>query len=206
MNNFFTEILKFLRSIISLAKTLYKKIELHMNDYVNVSSSQAKVTPYEKKYDEIFRKRRMNFIKTQGEQNEATIVTGVNPNNYILEETPRGNILIKYNNEKEDGVFIYYSDSKNISFLILESVAKKYTMTFQYYNIYKDFEEEMTHINKIDKMLKEAKRKQVVTKKKINKYVYGGTLRDFDFLNKKTHTLEQKQEFSYRDFAQLTKK
>lgn len=46
---------------------------------------------------------------------------------YIIENTPIGNVAMRFNNEKES--FEYYSD-KNIPYRFLETVARKYVTTF----------------------------------------------------------------------------
>ena len=50
-----------------------------------------------------------------------------NKNNYIIENTPLGNVAMNFNVEK--GSFEYYSD-KNIPYRFLETVARRYVITF----------------------------------------------------------------------------
>ena len=49
-------------------------------------------------------------------------------NNVVFETTPKGGIAMYYDLEKES--FIYYCDTKDISYLFLETVARKYAVTF----------------------------------------------------------------------------
>ena len=51
-----------------------------------------------------------------------------NKNNYVIENTPLGNVAMNFNVEK--GSFEYYSD-KNIPYRFLETVARRYVITFQ---------------------------------------------------------------------------
>jgi len=47
---------------------------------------------------------------------------------FIEEDTPSGKIYMKYNDE--DDVYYYWSDTVNIPYLFLNSVAKKYSIQF----------------------------------------------------------------------------
>lgn len=198
---FFNFINKFFSSFIAFLKTTKERFCIYWNIE---SKKEDQEIRYENKYDELFKEKRKAFL-------EASINTQVNTQvntqaNLLMETTPYGLILMKYQNKKDEEGFVYYSNTRTIGFPILESVAKKYTMIFQCYSIYKDLEAEMNHIKQIDDLLKEAKRKQFVAKKNINKYIYGGTIRDFDLLNKKVYDLEQKEEMSYQDFMKTLKK
>jgi hypothetical protein len=61
-------------------------------------------------------------------------------NNFIIEKTPLGNIVMIYNNIR--GTFDYYSDS-NIPYRFLETVGRKYVLTFNCRPIFIDMEEEL---------------------------------------------------------------
>lgn len=61
-------------------------------------------------------------------------------NNFIIEKTPLGNIIMIYNNIRE--TFDYYSDS-NIPYRFLETVGRKYVLTFNCRPIFIDMEEEL---------------------------------------------------------------
>jgi hypothetical protein len=75
-------------------------------------------------------------------------------NNFILEKTPLGNVIMYYNNSRES--FEYYSDN-TIPYRFLETVGRKYVKTFNCKQIYFDMEFE----------LKEFERKQKEGQKKI---------------------------------------
>ena len=60
--------------------------------------------------------------------------------NYILENTPMGNIYMRYNNSK--GSFEYFSNN-TIPYRYLESVGRKYVMTYWCKPIFVDIEEEL---------------------------------------------------------------
>ena len=61
-------------------------------------------------------------------------------NNFIIEKTPLGNVLMFYNNDKK--TFQYYSDN-SIPYRFLEVVGRKYVLTFNCRYLYVDMEEEL---------------------------------------------------------------
>ena len=86
--------------------------------------------------------------------------------NYILENTPMGNIYMRYNNNK--GSFEYFSNN-TIPYRYLETVGRKYVMTYWCKPIFVDIEEELKKAEiKFDEEIKvkEAyeKRRQEETK------------------------------------------
>jgi hypothetical protein len=74
-------------------------------------------------------------------------------NSYIMEKTPLGNVAMCYNHAK--GSFEYYSEN-TIPYRYLETVSRKYVMTFQCKNLYIDMNIELQ--NAITK--KELKEKE----------------------------------------------
>jgi hypothetical protein len=61
-------------------------------------------------------------------------------NNYIMEFTPLGNVYMRYNNTKQS--FEYFSNN-TIPYRFLESVARKYVITFWCKPLFVDIEEEL---------------------------------------------------------------
>jgi hypothetical protein len=61
-------------------------------------------------------------------------------NNYILEFTPLGNVYMRYNNQKKS--FEYFSNS-TIPYRFLETIGRKYVMTFRCKALFVDLEEEL---------------------------------------------------------------
>jgi hypothetical protein len=74
-------------------------------------------------------------------------------NNYVLEPTPLGNVFMRYNNQKKS--FEYYSNN-TIPYRYLETIGRKYVMTFRCKALFVDLEEELK--NASDK--KEEKEKE----------------------------------------------
>ena len=66
-------------------------------------------------------------------------------NSFVLDNTPLGNVIMTYNNNKE--VFEYYSDN-SIPYRFLESVARKYVITYFCRPLYVDMEEELKESEK----------------------------------------------------------
>jgi len=65
--------------------------------------------------------------------------------NYVIEHTPLGNVLMFYNHDKV--AFEYYSDS-TIPYRYLETVARKYVLTYNYRPLYIDMNEELKEYGK----------------------------------------------------------
>jgi hypothetical protein len=65
--------------------------------------------------------------------------------NYVIEHTPLGNVLMFYNHDKL--AFEYYSDS-TIPYRYLETVARKYVLTYNYRPLYIDMNEELKEYEK----------------------------------------------------------
>lgn len=83
-------------------------------------------------------------------------------NNFVIEKTPLGNVLMLYNNKR--GSFEYYSDN-TIPYRYLESVGRKYVKMFNCRPIYFDMEEELKNYEKKLEQ-KENEEKEKETKKK----------------------------------------
>jgi hypothetical protein len=81
-------------------------------------------------------------------------------NNYIMEYTPLGNVYMRYNNYKKS--FEYFSNN-TIPYRFLESVARKYVMTFWCKPLFVDIEEEL----KIAEDKYNEEKKQMELKKEI---------------------------------------
>ena len=83
---------------------------------------------------------------------------------YVIEHTPLGNVLMFYNHGKL--AFEYYSDL-TIPYRYLETVARKYVLTFNYRPLYIDMEEELKEYER-KLQEKEEREKQEIEKNKNN--------------------------------------
>lgn len=84
-------------------------------------------------------------------------------NNIVLEKTPLGNVLIFYNFEKES--YSYYSDF-NIPYRYLETIARKYIITFNCAHLYVFSDEELEKLLTIqqEKEIDEIVEKKILKK------------------------------------------
>lgn len=106
------------------------------------------IKEYQKEIDEINNELQteegINNLKNKAyEQSEQIIIDKKMDklkNNFVMEKTPIGNVLMLYDKNKES--FKYYADS-NIPYRYLEVVARKYVKTFNCRPIYVDMEEEL---------------------------------------------------------------
>ena len=95
-------------------------------------------------------------------------------NSYIMESTPLGNVLMKYDKNKES--FKYYSDN-SIPYRYLEVVARKFVKQFNFRPIFVDMEEELklTEEKWLQEKEKQEKEKEEKEKKKKEEALINGT-------------------------------
>ena len=128
----------------------------------------------------------------------------------VLENTPMGNVVLFYHHEKEK--FYYFSDRKDIPYKYLDTIARKYVKVFDCKIIYTLLSEELESQKKKYEEIKEERKFQKVEKKdkkadvfatyknynmktdkplkdedylikeNINKFKWGGFLKDYSFV------------------------
>lgn len=128
----------------------------------------------------------------------------------VLENTPMGNVVLFYDHEKEK--FYYFSDRKDIPYKYLDTIARKYVKLFDCKIIYTLLSEELESQKKKYEEIKEERKFQKVEKKdkkadvfatyknynmktdkplkdedylikeNINKFKWGGFLKDYSFV------------------------
>jgi len=81
-------------------------------------------------------------------------------NNYILEQTPLGNVYMRYNNSKKS--FEYFSNS-TIPYRYLETIGRKYVMTFWCKPLFIDLAEELKRVEE-KKILEEKEKEETLVK------------------------------------------
>lgn len=132
---------------------------------------------------------------------------------FIDEDTPSGKIYMKYNDE--DDVYYYWSDTVNIPYLFLNSVAKKYSIQFntRYFfseEYYRDSdseasepdsetseqENETSEPDNNDVFVNLKKRKDVKKIKDVKKNHFKRQGNTSDFINDK----DQVEKISYKNF------
>ena len=142
-----------------------------------------------------------------------------------MENTPMGNVILFYFHEKEQ--FIFYSDRKEVPYKYLDAVARKYIKMFDCKMIYTAVDEELESQKKKYEEIKEErkiikpertekkrdvfanyknynmktdtplKEEDYLIKENINKFKWGGFLKDYQFIQ--TQKKEEK-ELTYQDF------
>jgi len=75
-------------------------------------------------------------------------------NNFIMEKTPSGNVIMYYNNKR--GSFEFYSDN-TIPYRYLETVSRKYVKTFNCRYLYVDMSNELDEFDRLRKEQNEKK-------------------------------------------------
>lgn len=111
----------------------YYKALTHGSKTNSSDDKTAVEEPYENKYYDL-------FDKLKCEDLEEDAVKGMK-NNVLYETTPKGNVIMYYDFEKES--FVYYCDTKDISYLYLETVARKYALTYDCKKIVVDIKKEI---------------------------------------------------------------
>lgn len=130
----------------SIFVLIHFKSEIEDDDINNILQEieikEKIITPYEKKYLQEYK----NLVKNANTEN-ATNATNEEElkkrnfkNSFLMEKTPLGNVVLYYNQDRE--CFEYYSDN-TIPYRYLETVGRKYVITFDCIDLYIDMEEEL---------------------------------------------------------------
>lgn len=85
-------------------------------------------------------------------------------NNYIIETTPVGNVIMRYNNDKKS--FEYFSNH-SVPYRYLETIGRKYILTYKCKDIFIDMDEEVEKANKLNEMKKNDKSDKSIENKKL---------------------------------------
>ena len=93
-------------------------------------------------------------VKEEASQYVKNIYLDGLVNNFIMEKTPSGNVIMYYNNKR--GSFEFYSDN-TIPYRYLETVSRKYVKTFNCRYLYVDMDNQL---NESDRLRKEQNDKK----------------------------------------------
>ncbi len=175
---------------------------------------KSKEVSYENKYYD-------KFQEMESEELDEEDVKSLT-NSVLFEMTPKGRIIMYYNFEKE--TFIYHCDTKDVPYLYLETVARKYALTYHCKKIVVDIKKELelareaSVVNeKNAKMLVGVKatdnlfasfksynrkgsggsktpNRKFILRQNANRYSYGGKANEFPFLKTKEYKLEKPME------------
>lgn len=97
------------------------------------------IIPYEKKYLQEY-KNLLTNANTENAANKEELKKRNFKNSFLMEKTPLGNVALYYNQDRE--CFEYYTDH-TIPYRYLETVGRKYVITFDCIDLYIDMEEEL---------------------------------------------------------------
>ena len=104
-----------------------------MNNNRKIEEPIKKKEIYERKYYEKYDLLEMKEL-------DEEYVKGLK-NSVVYESTPKGRVVMYYDADKES--FIYYCDTKDISYLYLEAVARKYALTYDCKKLVVDIKKEL---------------------------------------------------------------
>lgn len=225
---FFRNVLYFAMTYIMWTKGLFLNLNNKLLEYSGLTKEPEptlsetitetpaiKTISYENKYLEIFE----NMEDSDLTQEEIERLS----NNYIMEYTPVGNVIMQYNHKKES--FLYYSDN-NIPFRYLEPIGRKYVIVFKCKQLFIDMKEELeklkTQNNISPQQEKPTKTKDILsnlksnnkwkplkpmlnTKIQINRYTLVGRFSNFNFLKRVDKTIVDKNySISFSDFKKMS--
>jgi hypothetical protein len=94
---------------------------------------KSKDVSYENKYYDKFQEMESEDLEEDGVKSLK--------NSVLYEITPKGRIIMYYDFEKES--FIYHCDTKDVPYLYLETVARKYALTYHCKKIVVDIKKEL---------------------------------------------------------------
>jgi len=140
----------------------------------------------------------------------------------LYEMTPKGRIIMYYDFEKES--FIYHCDTKDVPYLYLETVARKYAITYHCKKIVVDIKKELevakeasvanntksnllVGVKASDSLFASFKsynrkgtggsktiNKKFILRQNANRYSYGGKVNEFPFIKTNEYSVEKPME------------
>ena len=159
-------------------KSEFKEEEKKNKKRINISNETYKLflnklkeelKYYENEYQLIIKEKELlynNLSLSQFEEKANNIIINKKLenfiNNYILEKTPLGIVLMRYNLKK--GSFEYFSNN-NIPYRFLEPIGRKYVTTYFCKKLYVDLENELNKNKEKQEKQKEEQEKQKKQKK-----------------------------------------
>lgn len=232
INTFINEINKFLILIHSKNPLLLdyysdeedEENEDEENEEEDQETEQKELMLYENKY--------MNKYKNLPFESHTDEFLNKLINNYIIEMTPIGNVIMRYNNDKKS--FEYFSNNA-IPFRYLETISRKYVIVYNCRDIFIDLEKEVEEANQINEKIKDMKIKPkmkvnvnlttimkdykasnaplpqleqpFVAVKNSNRYTHQGRFSDFKIIKSvKRSEVDKSLKLSFKDWSNSKKK
>lgn len=159
-------------------KSFHQKV-LKVEKEVEDEEKEGSTPKYEDRYHDVLE-------KVKNVNKNVLNALNVSSNNFLMETTPNGNVIMKYNNERQS--FEYYSD-KDIPYKYLETVARKFVKTFFCYEYYIITKLKFVKVNG-----------NMVRQNEKNRFTHLGKMNNFNILQKNTLV---KSKFSYKNFKTL---
>ena len=125
---------------------------------------------------------------TELEQLEERVLTDTDlnelKNKIVRENTPEGEIIMYYNNNTQS--YFYYTDIRNVSYKILDAVARCYAVTYNVKQVCVNYKE-VWEKAKIEALQQQEKDKEEKSEEK-EKIKVKSVFADFKDYNRKTHS------------------
>jgi hypothetical protein len=109
------------------------------------------ISEVEKQYDDDFNYINLYYDKFDEMENIELNKNKIDElrNNYVHEETSRGKVIMTYNSDTES--FWYWTNNKNMSYCILDTVARKFSLDYNCKQICVSYKDELNNAhNKIE--------------------------------------------------------
>lgn len=124
----------------------YRYLREYVNNKINDKSDDKTTKKIEPTPHEVYiNKYYDKFDKLDDSDIEEAAVKGLK-SSILYEATPRGGVIMFYHFEKES--FCYYSDTKDIPYLFLETAARRYVTINKCKQVYVDMKAELLVANK----------------------------------------------------------
>lgn len=133
-------------------------------------------------------------------------------NNWIMENTPVGNVAMRYDAKRES--FVYRCDHV-APFRILEVVSRKYALTYGCVGLLVDMQQELERaaaaaeaakLQTRNPLYAKFKEQKVIVKDKTNRYTHEGRFAGFNFLQKvPRQAVDKRTTLSFADFKRKRK-
>ena len=122
-----------------------------------IFTRKSRLSDFKKKYSELTAKCLHQIQCDSREKSRLDMIENkMNGciNNYVLEYTPVGNVIMRYNNNKKS--FEYFSNH-SVPYRFLETIGRKYVLSYGCKNAFVDMDEEVERANKLNEEKKNKK-------------------------------------------------
>jgi hypothetical protein len=164
-------------SIIVISHTLFNNISKAYRDAHGYDSDSEEEEEGEEGDDCPFEDKYLEAYKNLGDRDVDDSELISYKDNYDTEETPRGIVKLAY--DKENKTFIYYSNSKDLPYNYLESIARGYVVQRDCKKILVDSKIELAKATEICKQQEEEEAERKLSQVEINKLASSSVFASF---------------------------